>query len=327
VSFKKEFYNFLESNKRERNGLAVLACLMIGFLLLYTFMNDIFKPDFSEENAQMLENYQNFRAERELQKAREDSLALQYQTDSKTEKNPQFKKSKKELFYFDPNTTNSEDWKKLGFNSGQIKSIKKYLDKGGKFYKPEDLSKMYVISEAQFKEVESYIRINPEEASASMKEQVEPKETKTETIWSDYSNKTQFSEPLFININSADTAELKKLKGIGSYFAKKIVENRTKLGGYHSKEQLLEIWNFTPEKLSSIEAEIHIGNHEVKKIRINHCEAKELADHPYLNWNHANSIVNYRKQHGAYKSVEEITKSHLITEALCQKIKPYLTTD
>ncbi len=69
-------------------------------------------------------------------------------------------------------------------------------------------------------------------------------------------SKEETDENLNLDLNTADTVSFKKLKGIGSYFSKKIVEYRDELGGFHSKEQLLEIWNFDEEKLEGIKGNI-----------------------------------------------------------------------
>lgn len=323
-SFKKEFFNFLETNKRERNGLAVLACLMIVGLLFYTFMNDIFKPDFSENHKNMLENYQEYKAIMAKAELEQDSVLKAQSSSASFDSIKDQKYPSKKLFNFDPNSTTPEDWKRLGFNSGQIKTIENYLNKGGKFYKPEDLAKIYTISDKQFREIEPFIQIKKQnKPKKSWQTNTKQEEKKEYTEWKDYEKKKR--EPLYIDINLADTTELKKLKGIGSWFAKNIVKHREELGGFHSIAQLQEIYNFTPDKLSQIQDEIHLGNSPLNKININTCDAEQLVKHPYLGWSEANSIVKYREQHGDYKTIEDIQKSHLISEELCQKIKPYLT--
>jgi DNA uptake protein ComE-like DNA-binding protein len=325
LSFKKAFSNFLETHKRERNGLAVLACLMIGTILFLTYLAFIYEADFSQERAEMLKNYNAYKEELAQRKLSEE-IALQSEPESKSKSTHKITPEKK-LFHFDPNTVTDSEWKKLGLNSGQIKTINNYKQKGGKYYKPEDLGKMYTISDKQYQELLPFISI---EKPKSEKKNWKSKDSfvgEKENHKPNFYDKVKERTPLFIDINTADTTELKKLKGIGSFYAKKIVEERIKLGGYHDISQLLEIWNFTPEMLAKITSEIHLGDSPLKTININNCEIEELAKNPYLNWKQANSIVKYRIQHGPYKSVLDIQKSHLISEELCQKIKPYLTIE
>ena len=298
---------------------------MIGTILFLTYFTFIYQADFSQERAQMLKNYQAYKSEFEQLKIEEEFVMKN--TSESTRESVHKKAKKKELFQFDPNTVTDSEWKKLGLNNGQIKTINNYKQKGGKYYKPEDLGKMYTISERQFQELLPFIRIiQPKSDKNNWSAKNKPIDKK-EKQQSSFYDKPKERTPLFIDINTADTTRLKKLKGIGSFYAKKIVEERNKLGGYHDINQLLEIWNFTPEMLTSIKSEIHLGDSPLKTININNCEIEELAKNPYLNWKQANSIVKYRIQHGPYKSVLDIQKSHLISEELCQKIKPYLTIE
>ena len=47
--------------------------------------------------------------------------------------------------------------------------------------------------------------------------------------------------------------------------------------------------------------------------------------HPYLKWNLANAIVEYRNQHGNFSSLEGLKKITLINDEVFEKIKSYLT--
>lgn len=128
-----------------------------------------------------------------------------------------------------------------------------------------------------------------------------------------------------IYINNADTTELKKIRGIGSYYANKIIDYRTKLGGFYSAEQIKEIYGIKPEVLENDNLDIIIDTNLILKININKATKKELSTHPYIKWNVANSIVLYRKNHGEYKSVKNIQDSDLVNEKLYRKIAKYLT--
>ncbi len=59
-------------------------------------------------------------------------------------------------------------------------------------------------------------------------------------------------ESLRIELNSADTTELKKLRGIGSKLSQRIVKYRTKLGGFSSKEQLKAVYGLSEETYEAI---------------------------------------------------------------------------
>lgn len=131
-------------------------------------------------------------------------------------------------------------------------------------------------------------------------------------------------KPLHINLNSADTTELKQLKGIGSSFAKRIVKYRDALGGFVKLEQLNEVYGMTPEMIALIETNIFIDGLNIQKIDVNSASVEELKAHPYIDWKVANSIVQIRNNYGKFASVDGIMKSVLIDEVLFHKLKPYL---
>ncbi|HMK03159.1 MAG TPA: helix-hairpin-helix domain-containing protein, partial [Ferruginibacter sp.] len=64
-----------------------------------------------------------------------------------------------------------------------------------------------------------------------------------------------------------------------------------------------------------------------KKININTATVDDMKSHPYIRYNLANAIVQYRLQNGVYKSVSDIKKIMIVDEGLYKKLFPYLTTE
>jgi len=51
----------------------------------------------------------------------------------------------------------------------------------------------------------------------------------------------------------------------------------------------------------------------------------ELGQHSYLRNKKINAvIINYRTQHGPYKSVDDLRKVRILDEKMIEKIRPYL---
>ena len=211
---------------------------------------------------------------------------------------------------FDPNTYTVQNWMYLGLTEKQAKSVLKFGKYG--FYSNEQLAKVFVIPKEVFRLIKD---------STFYPDKKQLFENKI-TI-----NKNEEEKPktLIIEINQASEEELQKIKGIGPFFAKNIIKQRDKLGGFISKQQLLEVWQFTPEKLTEIESSIQVNSSILKKININLATVEELKNHPYIRWNIANSIVKMRLQKGNFNSINELLESKLITPEIFEKIKPYLT--
>lgn len=130
-----------------------------------------------------------------------------------------------------------------------------------------------------------------------------------------------------IEINSADIFELKKLDSIGPVRAKRIIQYRNLLGGFFKKEQLLEVYSINAPVYESISEFIEVDGSKIKKRNINTCPIYQLNLHPYITWNVASAIVNYRDRHGKYANVSGIRKTDLVDDALFRKIAPYLTIE
>jgi competence ComEA-like helix-hairpin-helix protein len=131
--------------------------------------------------------------------------------------------------------------------------------------------------------------------------------------------------PPVIDINLADTTAFISLPGIGSRLANRIVNFRDKLGGFYSVQQVGETFGLPDSTFQLIKPRLQYTPVTVKKININTADTGTLKGHPYIRWKIANAIVQYRQQHGAFHSAEELLQIVLITPELFQKILPYLT--
>jgi DNA uptake protein ComE-like DNA-binding protein len=235
-------------------------------------------------------------------------------------KNVEFKKRERKQYFkksskfnvprakFDPNKYSEADWIKLGMSPKQAAIILKFGKRG--FYSPEDLKRVFVISD-QFYNVIKDSLIFPSKPAFN---QFEKSEFETRKVAK-------------IEINTASEEELLTVKGIGPFFSKQIIKKRTELGGFISKEQLLEVWKFDQEKLDIISPNISVSSDLVQKININTATVEMLKAHPYIRWNIANSIVKMRAQIGSFKKIDELKKSVLITDEVFEKLKPYVTVD
>jgi len=127
-----------------------------------------------------------------------------------------------------------------------------------------------------------------------------------------------------IDVNDADTSIFMALRGIGSKLANRIISFREKLGGFYSIDQISEIYNLPDSTFQKIKPFLRTGTQPVKKININSADAATLRTHPYIRWNLANAIVQYRSQHGEYKSLDELKQIAIITPEIFFRISNYL---
>tara|TARA_B100000424_G_C22938016_1_gene499115 strand:- start:1222 stop:2283 length:1062 start_codon:yes stop_codon:yes gene_type:complete len=135
-----------------------------------------------------------------------------------------------------------------------------------------------------------------------------------------------FKKPLGkIKMNVADTTAWMTISGIGPKRARTIVNYRNQLGGFVNKSQLLEVFGISQELFDKINPLLEIDSNNIAKININNDSKDTIKKHPYFNWNLANAVVNYRDQHGVYKSLSKIKEIHLVNDDLYRKIAPYIS--
>ncbi len=218
-------------------------------------------------------------------------------------------KIKTTLFKFDPNKIEVKEWQRLGLSLKQAQSILNYRNKGGKFYKPEDLKRMYTITPEKYQQLVPYIEIEDKSFDKKYPEKIP------------YAKK----ELVIVEINTADTLQLDQIKGIGASFAKRIVKYREKLGGFYRKEQLMEVFGLDSIKFEEIAAQVRVDIASLKKININTAEFDDLKNHPYFKYKQINAIIQYRKQHGKFNSIDDLKKVVILTPQNLQLIIPYLT--
>jgi DNA uptake protein ComE-like DNA-binding protein len=127
-----------------------------------------------------------------------------------------------------------------------------------------------------------------------------------------------------LEINQADSAQWVQVKGIGPYTAKKIIQYKSRLGGFTHLSQLREIYKIDPAVFDSSSTTFTCDPTLVQKISINTIDANALAMHPYLTQSQARSLVSYRAMHGNFNSLASLRKSALMDESTVQKIAPYI---
>jgi competence ComEA-like helix-hairpin-helix protein len=219
-----------------------------------------------------------------------------------------------QLFYFDPNTLSVDGWRKLGIRQKIAITIQKYLVKGGHFYKPDDLKKIYGIHSHDYERLKPFIKIEPVKKNAESYSKIFKNVESSSNI--------KYS---VIEVNTADTSAFISLPGIGSKLASRIVNFRDKLGGFYSIDQVAETYGLADSTFQKIKPLLKLGNLSLKKFNINTATKDEMKSHPYIKWNIANAIVEYRNQHGTFSALEELKKISLITDETFDKIKVYLT--
>ncbi len=298
--------NYFTFNKGERIGILVVIAIIILVLAVPYMIKYEVKSNKDEytrfvKDIEEFENSLKFAAD-SVNEARMLNFQLMDKSVAENRIMP---------FPFNPNKLPSEQWSKMGLKDWQIKVIKNYEAKGGKFNKKEDFKRMFCISPSEFEILEPYISI-PEQKTEFTESKSEIKVKK---------------ERVLVDLNTADSATLLTLYGIGPSFAKRIVKYRNLLGGFYSKQQLLEVFGFDQDRLDKIADYCDVGPGQIRKININTVRTEELKKHPYLDYYTAKAIVDQRIFLGKYTSLQQVKEIPLIHDELFNEIRHYLVIE
>ncbi|MDR1225328.1 MAG: helix-hairpin-helix domain-containing protein [Prevotellaceae bacterium] len=287
----KEWFTFSRS---ERVGILVLAFLMLIFLVapvVFRYVDNHHSNDYGALRARvdsLVELLPNGADEIQQTKERWYTPAA---------------KSEAKLFVFNPNTLSKDSLVLLGFSPKQADVLLRYRERGGRFRTADDFFKFSIVSSKQQERLSGVVNIP------------------VDTTMRYASQRAAFTP---VELNSADTAELRTISGIGAYYAQQIVMLREKLGGFVSAEQLLEIKYFDQEKLTRIQPRIAINENLVQRLRLLPEDELLLRKHPYIGPYAARGIVAYAKRKGSAPTLDELVSNNILTLAQAQKLKPYV---
>jgi len=313
--WKKLFSDYFSFTKKERTGTIVLLVLIVFFMALPFFYPLFIKKKtmdaaaFKEATATLKIKQQDSSKNFTAKNFDEDNDQNYYQPSEKNYSTI----PKGELFYFDPNTATAADWQKLGLREKTIGTIQNYISKGGRFYKPEDIGKIWGLHPDEVQRLLPYVQIAAKENNYPAKNYEARTYDKPKNSYS------------IIDVNTADTTALIALPGIGSKLAQRIINFRDKLGGFYKTAQVAETFGLPDSTFLKIKERLTVNNAAIKQFNINTATVDEMKVHPYIRFNIANAIVQYRAQHGNFASVEAVKNIMLVTDELFGKLSPYLT--
>lgn len=196
------------------------------------------------------------------------------------------KRRQVESFRFNPNDISVEGLQRLGFSEAQARAIDNYRIKGGRFSRKSDFAKSFVVSDSIYRRLEPYIDI-----------------------------------PL-TDLNAADSAAFDALPGIGGYFASKMVEYRTALGGYSYKEQLMDIYRFDKDRFDALKDLVEVCPEHCRPYRLWSLPEDSLRIHPYIGPYSARGVVVYRENNPEEKwTVDGLEEAGILRRGMAEKLR------
>lgn len=303
----KTVFSFSRGEQTAVLALLVLLLLALAMSLFPTIITGKQKWDYQAFDAAIRTYYAELRVRDSLE-------ALQKKEFDFIQPDRAAVEHKFNPFPFNPNMLSESEWKKLGMADHQIRMIKNYEQKGGKFYRKEDLKKIYAISDAEYQILEPYIVIPAVEKPLSKPAKQE------ELVVSE-----EDTEPdIIVELNSADVETLMQLPQIGQWFAERIIRYRENLGGYSDITQLLEVYRMDSARLATIKPYIELDTIHMLTKSVNTDDFRALLSHPYISFDLTKLIVNHRERRGKINSWDELLGLPGADTLVQQKLQPYL---
>ena len=213
----------------------------------------------------------------------------------------EFDRTERKIYYqpFRIDTASVAYLSTIGFSVRQAQVIVNYRDKRGGFYSIDEFAECYVVDKAVCDTLARYI-IFPERENESPK------------------------EPQRIEINTADSAALRSVFGIGEKSVTAILAYRRQLGGFYDLRQLAEIKTVTESNFEKILTQIYCDSCKISKIDINFAPSAQLQEHPYIEPRQLRKLLKQRQLKGGWSKIEEMIDDNIFTEKEAERLRPYL---
>jgi competence protein ComEA len=290
-SFGQRFKLLLSAGRRDREGIISFIFLILAISTTIQFFSEKQKLSRLSDN-QVLFSYLNA-----------------FEVDDASDA-PPFEEEPVdyERAPFDPNELDKSGWMETGLSERQAESVLKYLSRGKGIFSLADLEKINVLSERWHSKNDPVMVFPPPPPASPHSADVEEAPTIEHLL----------------ELNSADTLELVKIRGVGAYSARAIVKYRERLGGFVSYEQLNDIRALREEVKEVLRTKTTLDNRLVRKICIDTCGVETLSQLPYFKSKQVRIILNYREAHGGFTDVSQIKECIVVSDSLFLRVEPYL---
>jgi DNA uptake protein ComE-like DNA-binding protein len=201
------------------------------------------------------------------------------------------------LFYFDPNTIDSVTAIRLGIPIRQVITLIRYRNKGGRFYRKEDLAKLYGLKKDLVEKLIPYVAIKNIDRNELVKQGV----NKNPNEWT-------------IDINLADEKQWAVKTKLSPAIIQNIMRYRNYLGGFTNLNQMRKVYGFTEANYFSLKPHLHLG--KMKNTKPN------ASSMPFENWKELGlfqdreiiQILRIRKEKGGHIGWKELVILFDLTE-------------
>jgi competence ComEA-like helix-hairpin-helix protein len=276
-------------NRSQQNGIFLLVIIIIVLQAIYFFADFSSESNSEALSQQKIETFQAQIDSIKLARAEADSL---------------------KIYPFNPNYITDFKGYTLGMSVEEIDKLHQFRDEDRWINSAKDFQEVTGVSDSLLASISPYFKFPDWVIEA------EKKKSKVKAIAS-----TPISD-----LNKAEAEELQKVNGIGEVLANRIVNYRTKIGGFRSEIQLKDIYGLNYETREKLRQQFQVfKDEEFGLININKAKILDLVDVPYIKYELAREIIDYRQLHEKISSFEELSKIESFPSDKIDRIQLYLS--
>lgn len=321
--------NFLASyfyySRGERNGVVVLTTLSLSLLILPKIFSLMIKP------ANSITDFSAFELE---------IAAFEGQKTVDTEGTPFARESNESvLFPFNPNNARIEDLLRLGLSPRVATTLVHFREKGGRFFKKEDLKKIYGIKESDYERLVDYIELENGGGFSPKSYGYTPQ----------YNASKETQRPIELKSFDPNKATEDELLGLGLDVktVKVLLKYREKGGRFRTKEDLRKVYNLSDIDFLRISSYVQIpenqtitkgylestpNNEALKKggntvevpVDLNRATVEELVQLRGIGRTFALRIIEHRERLGGFTSLNQLKEVYGLPDSTLHSITPFL---
>lgn len=262
--------------REQRNGIFLLLLIIVALQCVYFFV------DFSREDISINEVELN-KYESEIDSLRKIAI----------------KQSEPKIYPFNPNYITDYKGAALGMSTQEIDKLLEFRKKNQRINSAEQFQEVTGVSDTLLAKISPYFKF-PEWVT-------QPKP------------KSFFKKPYAItpktfaqkkDLNAATAAQLQSVNGIGEKLSQRILKYRNTLkGGFAADVELYDVYGLTPEVIDKIKEQFTVKTpRKIDKLNLNTATVEQLVTIQHIDYEIAYNIIEYRKLHEGFKTLQELSK-------------------